>query len=62
MCHVSHVYETSALLYFTVLARQGADPVAQWRRVKAAATEVMVAQGATITHHHGVGRDHDTMV
>jgi alkyldihydroxyacetonephosphate synthase len=58
MSHVSHVYHTGASLYFTVLARRSAEPVAQWRRAKAAATDVLVAQGATITHHHAVGRDH----
>lgn len=58
MSHVSHVYQTGASLYFTVLARQCADPVVQWRQAKTAATDVIVAQGATITHHHAVGRDH----
>ncbi len=59
MCHVSHVYETGASLYFTFLARQrDADPVAQWHEVKRAASEAIVAGGGTITHHHAVGRDH----
>ena len=26
--------------------------------VKRAASEAIIAAGATITHHHGVGRDH----
>ncbi len=30
LCHVSHVYETGCSLYFTIAARQGDDPVAQW--------------------------------
>ncbi len=58
LAHVSHVYETGASLYFTVAARQAEDPVAQWVAAKAAACEAMVAAGATITHHHAVGRDH----
>jgi alkyldihydroxyacetonephosphate synthase len=59
MCHVSHVYETGASLYFTFIARQREDdPIAQWRDVKAAATEAIVEGGGTITHHHAVGRDH----
>lgn len=58
LCHVSHVYETGASLYFTVAARQAADPVAQWHAAKAAASEAILAAGGTITHHHGVGRDH----
>jgi len=58
-CHVSHLYPTGASLYFTVLAaRDRDDPVGQWRRAKAAASDAIVAAGATITHHHAVGRDH----
>ncbi|WP_336205870.1 FAD-binding oxidoreductase [Nonomuraea sp. LPB2021202275-12-8] len=58
MCHISHVYETGASLYFTVVTAQEADPVAQWDRAKAAASEAIVRGGGTISHHHGVGRDH----
>ena len=58
LCHVSHVYETGCSLYFTVAARQGEDPVAQWQAAKAAASDAMIAAGATITHHHAVGTDH----
>lgn len=58
-CHVSHVYETGASLYFTFLARQNdQDPIGQWHAVKRAASEAIVAGGGTITHHHAVGRDH----
>jgi alkyldihydroxyacetonephosphate synthase len=58
LCHVSHVYETGASLYFTVAAQQLGDGLEQWARAKAAASDAMVAAGATITHHHAVGRDH----
>jgi alkyldihydroxyacetonephosphate synthase len=59
MCHVSHVYETGASLYFTFLARQreGAE-IEQWRAAKRAASDAISAGGGTITHHHAVGRDH----
>jgi alkyldihydroxyacetonephosphate synthase len=58
-CHVSHLYPTGASLYFTVLAAQDpGDPAGQWRCAKTAATDAIVASGATITHHHAVGRDH----
>jgi alkyldihydroxyacetonephosphate synthase len=57
-CHMSHLYPTGVSLYFTVLARRDGDPAAQWRAAKAAATDAIVAAGGTITHHHGVGRDH----
>ncbi|MBO3741446.1 FAD-binding oxidoreductase [Actinoplanes flavus] len=58
MCHISHVYDSGASLYFTVAAAQTDDPVAQWRAAKAAAGDAIAASGATITHHHGVGRAH----
>ncbi|MEV0613185.1 FAD-binding oxidoreductase [Nonomuraea sp. NPDC050404] len=58
MCHISHVYETGASLYFTVVTPQDADPVAQWERAKSAVNAAIVEAGGTITHHHGVGRDH----
>jgi alkyldihydroxyacetonephosphate synthase len=58
MCHVSHLYRSGASLYFTFMARQEEDALAQWRAAKAAASDAIVAAGGTITHHHSVGRDH----
>lgn len=59
MCHVSHIYRTGASLYFTFLARQReGHELAQWRAAKEAASAAIVAHRATITHHHGIGRDH----
>ncbi|MEJ8639356.1 FAD-binding oxidoreductase [Streptomyces sp. MS2.AVA.5] len=58
MCHISHVYETGASLYFTVVSAQGEDPIAHWTPVKRAANDAILASGGTISHHHGVGTDH----
>lgn len=59
MCHVSHLYDTGASLYYTFLARQQEGrEVEQWRAIKHAASAAIVTHGGTITHHHGVGRDH----
>ena len=59
MCHVSHLYETGASLYFTFLApRRQDDELGQWQAVKQAASRTIVDGGGTITHHHAVGRDH----
>jgi alkyldihydroxyacetonephosphate synthase len=58
LCHISHVYETGASLYFTVAAKQSDEPVAQWLAAKAAASDAIIDNGASITHHHAVGRDH----
>jgi alkyldihydroxyacetonephosphate synthase len=58
MCHVSHLYRSGASLYFTFLSGQSEDALGQWRTVKEAASRAIVEGGGTITHHHGVGRDH----
>ena len=58
-CRITHGYPDGAAPYFTVIApgRKGSQ-VQQWRHVKAAASEALLAAGGTITHHHAVGRDH----
>lgn len=59
--HLSHVYPSGSSLYTTYAFRQAADPdetLERWRRLKRAASEVIVAHGGTISHQHGVGRDH----
>jgi alkyldihydroxyacetonephosphate synthase len=59
MCHVSHLYETGASLYFTFIARQReGEELAQWREAKEAASRAIAEGGGTITHHHAVGVDH----
>ncbi len=58
LCHISHVYRSGASLYFTVACAQAEDPMAQWRRAKAAASEAILAAGGSITHHHGIGTEH----
>ena len=58
LCHISHVYPTGASLYFTVVAGQRGNPIEQWRKAKAAASDAMMRTGGTITHHHAVGADH----
>jgi len=58
LCHISHVYAAGASLYFTVACAQLPDPVAQWRRAKAAVGDAILGAGGSITHHHGVGSDH----
>lgn len=59
MTHVSHVYETGASLYTTVIAvADRDDPYGQWRSAKSAVSTTIMSNGGTITHHHAVGRDH----
>jgi alkyldihydroxyacetonephosphate synthase len=59
MCRFTHVYPDGPAPYFTILApaRRGFE-VEQWSEIKGAASEVVIAAGGTITHHHAVGRDH----
>ncbi len=58
-CRFTHVYPDGPAPYFTILApgRRG-EEVEQWQAVKRAVSDVLIEQGATITHHHAVGRDH----
>jgi alkyldihydroxyacetonephosphate synthase len=59
--HLSHVYPSGSSLYTTYMFRPAADPdetLERWRRLKAAASLVIVEHGGTISHQHGVGRDH----
>ena len=58
-CRITHAYRDGAAPYFTVLGpvRRG-EEAERWGRVKAAASEAILAAGGTITHHHAVGRDH----
>ena len=58
-CRFTHVYPDGPAPYFTVLApaRRG-EEVEQWAAIKRAVSDAIIAEGATITHHHAVGRDH----
>ena len=59
--HLSHVYPSGSSIYTTYLFRLSADPdltLERWARLKATASAAIVAGGGTISHQHGVGRDH----
>jgi alkyldihydroxyacetonephosphate synthase len=59
LCHISHLYPTGASLYFTFIARVPAgEELPRWHAAKQAAGDAIAGVGATITHHHAVGRDH----
>ena len=58
MSHISHVYETGASLYFTVIDSGGAGSIKRWVAAKAAISSALHSAGGTITHHHAIGRDH----
>jgi len=58
-CRFTHVYPDGPAPYYTFVGalRPGGE-LAQWRAIKQAASEALVASGGTITHHHAVGRIH----
>jgi len=59
--HLSHLYPSGSSLYVTYIFRLAPDPdetMARWRALKSAASQTILADGATISHHHGVGVDH----
>jgi len=59
LCHISHSYSDGASLYFTyIFPRALDDEIPQWRTIKKAASDAIVANGGTISHHHGIGEDH----
>jgi alkyldihydroxyacetonephosphate synthase len=59
MTHFSHLYEWGASLYVTFLGRMArGQEMEQWWTIKRAATEAVLENGGTLSHHHGVGRDH----
>lgn len=58
-CRFTHVYPDGPAPYFGVYAAGSwGDTVAQWDEIKVAVSEAIIGAGATITHHHAVGRDH----
>jgi alkyldihydroxyacetonephosphate synthase len=58
-CRFTHVYPSGPAPYYTFLApaRRGTE-LEQWAEIKKAASDTLIAHGATITHHHAVGRTH----
>jgi alkyldihydroxyacetonephosphate synthase len=58
LCHISHVYDTGASLYFTIVGAQRGDALAEWTSIKAAVNDTLTSHGGAITHHHAVGADH----
>jgi alkyldihydroxyacetonephosphate synthase len=58
MSHLSHSYSSGACLYFTFAFVYGDKPIHEYDKVKGAIQQAFVDNGATISHHHGVGLEH----
>jgi alkyldihydroxyacetonephosphate synthase len=59
--HISHVYKQGASLYTTYFFRAAKDhatTLQRWQKIKHAASVSLANGKATISHQHGVGRDH----
>jgi alkyldihydroxyacetonephosphate synthase len=59
--HLSHAYPTGASIYITYMFKRAANPeenLERWQMIKNAASQAIVSQGGTISHQHGIGRDH----
>ena len=56
--HASHAYPDGANLYFTFMAKPPtpSDGPALYRQIWTAVMEETLAQGGSVSHHHGVGR------
>ncbi len=59
--HLSHVYSQGSSIYTTYLFRAGgnaADTLQRWKKLKETTSRIIVEHGGTISHQHGVGKDH----
>jgi alkyldihydroxyacetonephosphate synthase len=58
-CRFTHVYPDGPAPYFTFKALgHPSQLLQQWREIKSAALDTVIATGGTVTHHHAVGRHH----
>ena len=59
--HLSHVYGQGSSIYTTYVFRPAASYAQtheRWRKLKHAASQTIAQNRGTISHQHGVGRDH----
>lgn len=58
-CRFTHVYPDGPAPYYSFHAKGDRRALLkQWMAIKKAASDAVIANGGTITHHHAVGRDH----
>ncbi|KMQ74307.1 FAD-binding oxidoreductase [Marinobacter subterrani] len=59
--HLSHFYSQGCSIYTTYVFRVGnryEETLARWQKLKTSTSELIVANRGTISHQHGVGKDH----
>jgi alkyldihydroxyacetonephosphate synthase len=55
LAHLSHAYPDGCSIYFTLVATRAKDPLARYDALLDAALGAALREGATLSHHHGVG-------
>jgi alkyldihydroxyacetonephosphate synthase len=55
LAHLSHAYPDGCSIYFTLVATRAGDPLSRYDALIDAALGAALAEGATLSHHHGVG-------
>ncbi|WP_372965385.1 FAD-binding oxidoreductase [Marinobacter sp.] len=59
--HLSHFYSQGCSIYTTYVFRVAdsyPETLARWQHLKNTTSEIIVRNGGTISHQHGVGKDH----
>ena len=59
--HLSHFYGQGSSIYTTYVYRAGSSceqSLARWKKLKHPTSEIIVKNRGTISHQHGVGKDH----
>ncbi|MBU2955981.1 FAD-binding oxidoreductase [Marinobacter sp. F3R08] len=59
--HLSHFYSQGCSIYTTYVFRVGPsyeETLARWQKLKTSTSELIVNNRGTISHQHGVGKDH----
>jgi alkyldihydroxyacetonephosphate synthase len=55
LAHLSHAYPDGCSIYFTLVATRAGDALTRYDALVDAALGAALAEGATLSHHHGIG-------
>jgi alkyldihydroxyacetonephosphate synthase len=55
LAHLSHAYPDGCSIYFTLVATRAGNALARYDAVIDSALAAALSEGATLSHHHGVG-------
>ncbi|MBD0400358.1 FAD-binding oxidoreductase [Flammeovirga sp. EKP202] len=57
MCHISHVYENGANLYFTFISpTDKSAPLEDYQQFHEGLVNTILSNNGSLSHHHGIGR------